>query len=168
MKSEKETPVLSGGGLNTDSGEYTQAYPNYTISIEEPVRVECSGSQDSAATVDELTPALDETEICRASDGSGNVTVLICERDSERPHCRAAVSNTVNIVIVGNGPILPQLHGCAPSSDYGGEENQVPALCVTLGHSLRSAQCAACVTRHEETRSRNLVRTISVELSRLQ
>jgi hypothetical protein len=82
MDREKETPVLGGGGLNTDSGEYTQAYPNYTISIEEPIQTEYSGSENSAATVDELTTAPDES--CTAgspSDSSGNVTVLICERD---------------------------------------------------------------------------------------
>jgi hypothetical protein len=79
---ERETPVLSGGGLNTDSGEYTGACLNYTISIEEPIQTEYSGSENSAATVDELTTAPDAS--CTAgnpSDGSGNVTVLICERD---------------------------------------------------------------------------------------
>jgi hypothetical protein len=36
MKSEKETPVLSGGGLNTDSEENTSAFLHYTTSINAP------------------------------------------------------------------------------------------------------------------------------------
>jgi Primase C terminal 2 (PriCT-2)/Family of unknown function (DUF5906) len=82
MDMKKETPVLSGGGLNTDSGEYTQAYPDYTISIEKPIQTEYSGSENSAATVDELTTAPDAScMVGNPSGGSGNVTVLVCERD---------------------------------------------------------------------------------------
>ena len=51
---------------------------------------------------------------------------------------------------------------------YQTRENQVPTLCATAGRSLRSAQCATCAARHEESRSRNLVRTKSFELFRLQ
>jgi hypothetical protein len=36
MHREKETPVLSGGGLNTDSGENTSAFLHYTKGINAP------------------------------------------------------------------------------------------------------------------------------------